>query len=217
MLINFCFQWANYFFIAWMPVYLQEGRHLSEAETKPIIFAMFTAGIISHLAGGFISDWIVKRKGLRFGRRFIGMTGLGTCGLLIFLTALIKQNDIAALCLISAGGFVPFSFLACFGACTDVGRNNCGTVTGAVNFFGQTGAFFLALIFGKIAEATHNFNNSLFVLTAVLFTGSLLWLAVDPNKKISMPDENKSNIELIVTSVTEANETHPSNPIIRPV
>jgi len=88
-------------------------------------------------------------------------------------------------------------------------------VTGAENFFGQIGAFFLALTFGKVAETTNNFNYALFVLTVVLFIGCLLWLGVDPDKKISMPDEN--NIELIVTSVTEANETHTSNPIIRPV
>jgi len=26
----YCCQWGNYFFVAWMPVYLQEGRHFSE-------------------------------------------------------------------------------------------------------------------------------------------------------------------------------------------
>ena len=85
MFMYFCCQWANYFFVAWMPVYLQEGRHFSEDETKPIIFTLFITGIIGFLAGGFFGDWIVKRKGLRFGRRFVGMTGLGMCGLMIFL------------------------------------------------------------------------------------------------------------------------------------
>ena len=64
MFMYFCFQWANYFFVAWMPVYLQEGRHFSEAETSPIIFTLFITGIIGLLAGGFFGDWIVKRKGL---------------------------------------------------------------------------------------------------------------------------------------------------------
>ena len=38
MLMYFCCQWANYFFVAWMPVYLQEGRHFSENEMKMITF-----------------------------------------------------------------------------------------------------------------------------------------------------------------------------------
>ena len=29
-----CGQWANYFFVAWMPNYLQEGKHFSEQEMK---------------------------------------------------------------------------------------------------------------------------------------------------------------------------------------
>src|SRR5437762_275519 len=92
MCMYFCFQWANYFFVAWMPVYLQEGRHFTEAQISPIIFTLFIAGIIGILAGGFFGDWIVKRKGLRFGRRFVGMTGFGGCGLTILFSALTSQN-----------------------------------------------------------------------------------------------------------------------------
>ena len=52
MLMYFTFQWANYFFVAWMPVYLQEGRHISEDASKNIIFILFVAGI-----AGLIARW----------------------------------------------------------------------------------------------------------------------------------------------------------------
>jgi sugar phosphate permease len=180
MLMYFCFQWAQYFFVAWMPVYLQEGRHFSEEEAKPIIFSLFIVGIIGLLAGGFVADWLVKKKGLRFGRRFVGMTGLGMCALLIFFTAVVRENNLAAFCLIAANGFFAFGVMSSYGVCSDIGRNNAGTVTGAMNFFGQLGAFFLAIIFGKIADVTHSLNYPLFVLAGVLFIGCLLWLAIDP-------------------------------------
>jgi MFS transporter, ACS family, glucarate transporter len=186
MFMYFCCQWANYFFVAWMPVYLQEGRHFSEAETSPVIFALFSTGITGFLAGGFFGDWIVKRKGLRFGRRFIGMTGLGLCGLMIFLSAVTSQNTISAYCLIAANGFFSFGVMVSYAVCSDIGRNNTGTVTGAMNFFGQMGAFFLALIFGKIADMTHNFTYPIFIVAFVMFTGCLLWLAIDPTKRLDM-------------------------------
>jgi sugar phosphate permease len=167
-----------------MPVYLQEGRHFSEAETKPIIFTLFIAGIIGLLSGGFIADWLVKKKGLRFGRRIVGMTGIGMCGLLILLSAIVVQDNIAALCLTAANGFFAFGVMSSYGVCSDIGRNNSGTVTGAMNFFGQMGAFFLAIIFGKIAQVTHNLNYPLFVLAGVLFIGCLLWLAIDPLQQL---------------------------------
>lgn len=193
MLMYFCFQWANYFFIAWMPVYLQEGRHFSEAQTKPIIFSLFIAAIIGLLAGGFIADWLVKTKGLRFGRRVVGMTGMGMCGLLILITAVAAQNNLAAFCLIAANGFYGLSVMSSFGVCSDIGRNNSGTVAGAMNFSGQMGAFFLAIIFGKIADLTHNLNYPLFAVTAILLIGCILWLVIDPLQQLMIPLKEEKN------------------------
>ena len=62
MCMYFCFQWANYFFVAWMPVYLQEGRHFSEAQTSPIIFTLFIAGIIGLLVEAFLETGSSKEK-----------------------------------------------------------------------------------------------------------------------------------------------------------
>jgi len=189
MLMYFCCQWANYFFVAWMPVYLVEGRHFTENEMKGIVFTLFIVGIVGFLIGGFVGDLLVKTKGIRFGRRFVGMLGLGVCGLLIFLAAVLPQNSLVASCLITANGFFSFGVMVSYAVCTDIGRNNAGTVTGAMNFFGQMGAFFLAIIFGKIADVTHNFNYPLFVVAFVMLTGALLWLAIDPLKQLPMPEK----------------------------
>lgn len=187
MLMYFTFQWANYFFVAWMPVYLQEGRHISEDASKNIIFILFIAGIVGLIAGGFVSDWLVRKKGLRFGRRLTGLTGIGMCGLMILLAALIQQNTIAAACLVGANFSYSFGVMSSYGVCADIGRNNAGTVTGAMNFAGQTGAFFLALVFGKIAQVTHSFQYPLLIVAAVLAVGFLLWFVIDPLRQVNMP------------------------------
>jgi sugar phosphate permease len=196
MLMYFCCQWANYFFVAWLPVYLLEGRHFSENQMKGIVTTLFIAGIIGFLAGGFVGDLLVKRKGLRFGRRFVGMTGLGVCGLLIFLAAILSQNNLVAFCLIAANGFFSFGVMVSYAVCTDIGRNNAGTVTGAMNFFGQMGAFFLAIIFGKIVDATNNFDYPLFVVAFVMLTGCLMWLAIDPLKQVSLQEDRIKEVIL---------------------
>ncbi len=73
-----------------------------------------------------------------------------------------------------------------YAVCTDIGRNNAGTVTGAMNFFGQMGAFFLAILFGKMADSTGSFEYPLFIVALVMLTGALLWLAIDPLKQINV-------------------------------
>ena len=176
--------WANYFFIAWMPVYLQEGRHFSENEMKAITSSVFIVGIISGLSAGFMGDWLVKRKGLRFARRFIGMLSLSMSGALIFTAAMTASNTIVVVSLIAAYFFSQSNSITCFSTCVDTGGDNAGTVAGIVNCFGQLGAFLMAVVFGKIVDATHSFTMPLFILSGVLFAGGLLWLAVDAGKPL---------------------------------
>ena len=80
--------------------------------------------------------------------------------------------------------FMPVNGINYFSACVDIGRSKAGTVAGIMNFSGNMGAFFLAILFGKIVDVTHSFNAPLFVVAGVLLIGSLLWLAVDPTKQI---------------------------------
>jgi nitrate/nitrite transporter NarK len=74
--------------------------------------------------------------------------------------------------------------MSSYAVCADIGRNNAGTVTGAMNFCGQMGAFFLAILFGKIVDMTGNFNAPLYFLATVSVTGGLLWLVINPAKPL---------------------------------
>jgi MFS transporter, ACS family, glucarate transporter len=190
MLMYFCCQWANYFFIAWMPVYLQEGRGFSENSMKEITSVLFIVGVSGFLAGGAAGDWFLKRKGLKNGRRLTGMLGLGACGFFLLMAAISSNNTITASCLICANFSFSFGVMVSYAVCADIGRNNAGTVTGAMNFFGQMGAFSLALIFGKIVQVTHHFDYPIYLLAIVLFAGCLLWLAIDPEKPLPFIEAN---------------------------
>ena len=75
---------------------------------------------------------------------------------------------------------------AAFGVCIDVSGNHAGAVSGFMNCVGQIGAFFLAIIFGKIVDATRDFNAPLFVIAGLMCFGTLCWLFVDPTKKLTL-------------------------------
>jgi len=184
MAMYFCFQWANYFFVAWMPVYLQEQWHYSETQTAPIIFIVFVVGIIGLLIGGYCIDLAARRKGLFFGRRLIGMMGIGLCGLAILVAGLAKHPALAAASLVAANGFYSFGVMSAFAVCTDIGRNNAGTVSGAMNSVGQLGAFALALVFGKIVNGGHGFDTAIYTIAVAQFIGLLLWCWIDPTRQL---------------------------------
>ncbi len=191
----FCSQWGQYFFIAWMPVYLQEGRHFSENDMKMITSYFFIIGIAGVLSAGFLSDWLVKRRGLRFSRRFLGMLPLSLLALSFFIDAVTSNNTIVIISLFTGQLFYSFTPIVAFSTCVDIGGSHTGTVAGIMNFFGQAGAFFLAVTFGKIVSSTHNFNTPLFVISVVLLGGSLSWLAVDPTKQVAGGTGDKTTLQ----------------------
>ena len=184
VLAFFCSQWAMYFFIAWMPIYLQQGRHFSETNMKFITSLIFIPAIVTNLAGGFLSDWLVKKKGLKFGRRSIGMLSMGMNCVLFLIEATTPNNTILVACLITGFACQLILGVVAFGVCIDIGGNYAGTVASVMNCIGQLGAFSLAIVFGKIVDATHSFNAPLFVISGLMSIGCLLWLLVDPTKKL---------------------------------
>jgi len=180
----FCSQWGMYFFIAWMPVYLQKGRYFSENSMKLTTSLIFIPAIVISLVVGALGDRLVKKRGLKFGRRSIAMAALGL-NCLLFLTEATTTNDTMLIaCLLTGFGCQLVFGAAAFGVCIDVGGNHAGAVSGLMNCIGQVGAFFLAIVFGKIVDSTNSFNAPLFVIAALMGIGCLLWLWVDPTKKL---------------------------------
>jgi ACS family glucarate transporter-like MFS transporter len=167
-----------------LPVFLQQGRHISENEMKLITSSVFLISIPVGIIAGITSDWLVKRKGLKFSRRLLGKIALGMMGIMILIIALSTNKTTLIFCLVTGHMFMPFSMVVSFSTCMDIGGENTGSVTGIMNFFGQLSAFFLLIFFGKIVDYTHDFNTPLFAISGVLFIGFLLWFFIDPTKKI---------------------------------
>lgn len=184
MLMCHLFFYASYFFTNWSATYFQEGRGLSEDDTKKFISLSYFLGAIGCLIGGTLSDYLVKKRGLRFGRRIIGVCGLGLSAILFLLAGLTTDNQLAgyilALCVLSKDLALPVAFATC----VDIGKQNAGTVTGSMNFAGQLGGFFITIIFGIMVEQTKNFEMPLFLIAGCLIVSALLWLKIDPEKSL---------------------------------
>lgn len=185
----FSTQWANYFFSAWMPNYLQEGKHFSEHQMKYTTAAVFSAGIVSALLFGFISDRLVKRKGNSFARKNIGLILFGMMVFAILFSILVKDQTLVTICFATADFCLVSIVLNCFSVCVDIGGDRVSTLTGMLNFCGQSGAFLMSIIFGKLVDLTQNFETPQFVMLGLVVAGGICWTAIDSSKKIITEDE----------------------------
>jgi MFS transporter, ACS family, glucarate transporter len=182
----FCSQWANYFFIAWMPNYLQEGKHFTEQEMKIATSYLFIFGIFSAFLTGILSDRLVKKNGLKFTRRLIAISCFILMASLILVSAETNNHQVVTMALIAAHFFLAPAIVTCFSTCVDIGGERASTIAGIMNFFGQAGAFSMSVIFGKIVDLSHSFDTPLLVIVCVLLVGGLCWLLIDASRPITV-------------------------------
>jgi fucose permease len=145
---------------------------------------LFVFGIAGALLSGILNDWLVKKKGLAFGRRFVGGIALAIAGLFLIVTATTSNNSIAVTCLWICHFSYSFFAITAFSTCVDIGGSKAGTMAGIMNCAGQTGAFFLSVVFGKIADVAHNYNTPVLLIAGILIMGSIAWQGIDPTRKI---------------------------------
>ena len=186
MLMCHLFFYASYFFTNWSSVYFQEGRGMTEEQSKNFISLSYFLGAVGCLTGGWLSDLLAKKYGLKFGRRAVGMGGLGLSSVFFLAAGFTTDNQTVGYLLATCVLLKDLALPVAFAVCVDIGRRNAGTVAGAMNFAGQMGGFFITIIFGQVVERTHNFNYPLFLIAGCLMVSALLWAKIDPTKTIQM-------------------------------
>lgn len=186
MLMCHLFFYGAYFFTNWSSTYFQEGRGMTEDQSKNFISLSYFLGAIGCIAGGFLSDILSKKYGLKFGRRVVAITGLGLSSVFFLAAGLTTDNQLSgyllAICVLTKDLALPVSFAVC----VDIGKRNAGTVAGSMNFAGQMGGFFITIIFGMVVENTKNFNIPLYLISGCLFIAALLWFKIDPTKTVDL-------------------------------
>jgi nitrate/nitrite transporter NarK len=180
------FFYGAYFFTNWSSTYFQEGRGMTEDQSKNFISLSYFLGSIGCFAGCFLSDILYKKYGLMFGRRVVAITGLGLSSVFFLAAGLTTDNQLSgyllAICVLTKDLALPVSFAVC----VDIGKRNAGTVAGSMNFAGQMGGFFITIIFGMVVENTKNFNIPLYLISGCLLVAALLWFKIDPTKTVQL-------------------------------
>ena len=187
--------WGAYFYLSWMPTYLRVGRGFTADEMKIYAMLPFLAGAAGNLLGGWLSDVLVRRYGLRIGRRTVAATGLAASALCLFGTATVADRHVAV-ALLTLGYFSMDCMLpVSWSVCLDVGGRHAGAVTGAMNMAGQFGSFVSAIAFGSLVDAFGGrYDVPLVVFSGMLAVSAVLFTTIDPTKPL-VPVKGGTGVE----------------------
>ncbi len=184
------FAYASNWYLFWTASYLASEKGWEKSELAAYTGLPFLLAACADWAGGSLSDRLVDKIGLKWGRRIVGMAGVGTAGALILLSLAIDDRVAASLLL--ALGFAASDFMlpASWAVCVDVGREASGAVSGAMNTAGQIGGVVMSIGYGSLV-ATYGWNLPLALIASLSFVSALFWLKIDPTKPL-LPAESES-------------------------
>lgn len=185
LLMYHTYCWGSFFFLSWLHTFLAKGRGFTADELRSLSSLPFIFGGLANLAGGFTSDRLVRRVGLKWGRRAVGMVGLTASAMFMLATA-FTANKVASVVLLSfAYAGSDFMLPVAWAVCLDVGRRYAGAMTGAMNMAGQLGSFLSSVTFGYLVAWFGTYNAVLPPMAAMLVVSAALWLKIDPTRELA--------------------------------
>ena len=185
MLSYFCYCCGSNFYLTWLHTYLQRGRSMSESQMALASTFPFILGAVANLLWGLAGDTLVKRFGLRIGRRTIGTAGLAAGGLFMMAAILSPGNRLAVVFLTLAYCSMVSVLSAAWAVCLDVGRQWAGSLTGAMNTAGQVGSLISTVGYGYMVSYFQSYNTSLIPLALALLAGAWFFFQIDPCEQIA--------------------------------
>jgi len=94
-------------------------------------------------------------------------------------------------------GVADLGVSSCWAICHDVGGENAGVVTGAMNTFGNIGGAISPLVVGYAVQWWNSWTLPFFITAGVYLMGGVLTLLVNPNKRLSQPEPATTQVAAV--------------------
>jgi nitrate/nitrite transporter NarK len=136
------------------------------------------------LLGGWLTDRLCSRYGLRAGRCGLGGIAYVLAGSCLIAAAKASSPGSAAVLIAVATGLTMFTLGATWGTVMDIGGNHVGVVGGTMNSIGNLIAMLNPLIVAYSVAWFASWDLPLYVMGVLFLIGAGCWAAVDPGQHV---------------------------------
>jgi ACS family D-galactonate transporter-like MFS transporter len=168
---QFCSNSTLVFFLTWFPTYLATERHIKMQTAGFYQMMPYIAASIGVLAGGWVSDFIIKKTGsATLGRKLPVIVGL------LMATTIVGANYVETnVAVVAIMSFVYFGQGMCnlgWTVITDVApKGYIGLTAGIFNLCANLAGIVAPIVIGQIVKNTGSFVGALTFLGAIALAG----------------------------------------------
>ncbi|GIU73495.1 MAG: glucarate transporter [Bryobacteraceae bacterium] len=175
-----------YFYITWLPTYLQEARHMDMERSAHYAILPLLFGGIGSMFAGFIAKYVALWLGsVNRARKVMGATGFVGASLFLLIATVTKDPLPAMLAMGLASFCNDLVMPGAWGACMDIGGKYAGTLAGSMNMMGNLAGILAPSIGGFIlAHTNNNWSLFLFTMAGAYFLGAFCWPFIDSTRPL---------------------------------
>ncbi len=188
-----CFPWS--FYITWQDTYYHNVFGIKPEDSEWLTGLPFFCGAAGALAGGWLSDWLIRRTGSRrWGRGLIGIAGFLGAGLCVLATGYAARPWQATTLLCLAFFINDLAIPTIWAVSADIGGRFVGTLSGLMNMVGNIGGAIspvlipLALKRLDYVPEADRWRYIFAAMAAAWFVAAASWLFIDAGKPLAGTD-----------------------------
>lgn len=181
----FFYAFGSWFFFSWFPTFMELGRGFDKTELTYAVAVPFIMSMVGNIAGGHLTDKLTHRYGVKIGRKALGSSSLAVSAVCMFLAAFIPGKMAVFVFLSLCFGIFDLMLPSAWALCIDLGKQQAGTLSGAMNTAGNIGGFCCGILFGQLVQDSGDYNLPLYMIALMLIVSAVLFAFINPEKPIT--------------------------------
>jgi nitrate/nitrite transporter NarK len=172
----FGFSYTWYFYVTWLPTWLQQARGLTPGVAAGYAMIPLALGGLGSIVSGFLP--------LSVPRKWVAIGGFLGTAILIFIIPSVPgvalPMALMGLASFSSDLTMPISW----NTCVEIGKQYTATVSSTMNMLGNFAGFVAPVVFGLILQNTaNNWAMVMYTMAVAAIVSAACWLFLEPDAK----------------------------------
>jgi MFS family permease len=163
-----------YFYVTWLPTWLQQARGLNPSTAAAYAMIPLAAGGCGSIVSGFLP--------MSIPRKWVAIFGFSATAVLVFIIPNVPSVGLAMVLMGIASFTSDLTMPISWNTCVEIGKQYTATVSSTMNMLGNFAGFVAPTVFGLILQNTgNNWSVVMYTMAVAAVVSAVCWFFLEPD------------------------------------